>query len=90
MDLVLKISAIASLLLMLVGIGTIIFKIGNHNATVAAQLKKMDETLSELKIHMDDPDIHINTRLQEHVQEEQKTWHKNVDDKLNLLLSKKI
>lgn len=82
-----QVSTIGSLILILVGIGTIIYRIGKSDQNVASKLGRVDEVLTEFSKHVKDESIHVNARLQEHLQLEQRDWRRNIDDKLNLLLT---
>lgn len=100
MNLIVQISIIVGLLVALLGIAKIIWQGGRTEQRVTSKLEELETSrrenserigrvLDEVSAHVKNESVHVNARLQEHVQNEQREWRASVDRKLDLLLTGK-
>jgi arginyl-tRNA synthetase len=97
MNTVVQLSLLCGLLLSLIGIGTVIYKVGRTEQKLTSKIEELEaskvenrqmigKVLDELTAHCKDETLHVNAKLEERMYHEQSAWRGKVDEKLELLI----
>lgn len=97
---IIQLSIVASLVLTLIGLITIIYRIGTTKQALSDAIdslkiaegenkRKVDKMLEELTSHCKDDELHVNSKLEERTYNENMQWRRNVDSKLDTLIRSK-